>query len=135
MWSSNFFGLYKPDPDSFRRTCLALALSILAHLLVLGGLEIRLPLIDPAEHVVEVRLAAPEIVPEPVPQPLEEPVKIVESAPSPRPVPKPEPEAPIADLDAVPEVAQEEVEPVEPESVTEPATERAELVPEVLQEQ
>lgn len=105
---------------------MALALSILIHLLVLGGLSIRLPDIETHENLMEVKLApairkqAATSLPKPAPVKQAEPVK-----PKPAPPPKPEP-VPAAAPE--PEIAQSSFppEPPEPAVAAEPAPPLAE---------
>lgn len=113
------------NPSARVRAAVALTLSVLIHLLVLGGLNIRLPDIATHEKLMEVKLApaikkqAAASLPKPVPVKQAEPIK-------PKPVPPPEPE-PVAAPE--PEIAETSVSPEPPEPVV-----AAEPVPPLAEE-
>jgi hypothetical protein len=127
MRSSNFFSLSKLDPTTFWRACLALALSVLIHLLMLDGLDLRLPLINRPEHIAQMQLVLPAAAPKEIPSP-----RITETerqAPLPRSQSKTKPEpAPAPEIGEV--AAPEEVLPAESVTPVEPNPAAITTVPE-----
>jgi len=96
------------------RTLTALALSVLLHLLIVGGLSFRLPLPDPSQSSIQVALA-PVVAPEPAPAISAKPAE-PETRPDALPAPEPEPQA-----DPEPQVEMSAVETQELASTPEPS--------------
>jgi hypothetical protein len=130
MWSSNFIGSFKPDPATLRRICLALALSVLAHVFVLGGLDFRMPSTIGSQAIVKVQLAPPAEAPGKASQPPQEAVtaESVPVEPEPSPEPSARTEAPIADSSELSSLAPPETS-VLPEADLASMTENVEELP------
>ena len=105
----------------------ALVLSLLAHLLLLGGLNLQLPSLDLPESVVKARLALP--APQPLPKISAAPArKMIKPGPKPAPqLPQPETKASGHEVETPPEPNEPNQpatnESVSPEDITPPQQE------------
>jgi len=95
--------LFEHQENTFWRTLTALALSILFHVLVFGGLNFRLPLPESSQSTINVALARAE-TPEPAPILPEKTDK--PETPNATPAPEPQPQA------EIPAMETQEISPV-----------------------
>ena len=89
----------------FWRAAIALTLSLIIHLIILGGLDLHMPSLDRPESTIDMRLVQPSA--KPAPDKVAVPVQQVRK-PRPKPAPPPPPENP----PAAPEV--QDAQPAEP---------------------
>src|SRR5438445_145436 len=95
----------------FWRAAIALTLSLIIHLIIIGGLNLHMPSLDVPESVIKMRLVQPNA--KPAPDKMAAPIKQVRK---PRPKPAPAPPPPPENPPAAPEVqaASPDTQPVEP---------------------
>jgi hypothetical protein len=95
--------------SAFWRAAIALTLSLIIHLIILGGLDLHMPSLDRSVSTIDMRLVQPSA--KPTPDNVAVPVKQVRK-PRPKPAPPPPPENPPAAPEVQP--ANPDAQPVAP---------------------